>query len=86
MSNNRFSIPTGHLAEDANIRQGFASTEKGLLILNESMKDREEEIENLKTDISNHFLSSISGLVASSSSTQDIVNALTTFSKKLKEL
>tara|TARA_B100000029_G_C17266468_1_gene848198 strand:+ start:104 stop:364 length:261 start_codon:yes stop_codon:yes gene_type:complete len=86
LSNNRFSIPTGHLAEDANIRQGFASTEKGLLILNESMKDREEEIENLKTDISNHFLSSISGLVASSSSTQDIVNALTTFSKKLKEL
>ena len=86
MSDNRFSIPTGHLAEDANIRQGFASTEKGLLILDQSVKEKEEEIDKLKLDISNHFLSSISGLVANSSTTQDIVNALTTFSKKLKEL
>lgn len=86
MSDNRFSIPTGHLAEDTNIRQGFASTEKGLLALDQSIKEKEEEIDKLKLDISNHLLSSISGLVVNSSTTQDIINALTVYSKKLKEL
>jgi|TARA_Y100000310_G_C20282483_1_gene623266 hypothetical protein len=86
LSDNRFSIPTGHLAEDVNVRQGFASTEKGLLILDQSLKGRDDEIEQLKVDISNHFLTSISSLVANTSTAEDIINALTSYSKKLKEL
>ena len=80
------SIPTGQLSADNNVRQAFAMTEEGLGRLNMSIEDTDTIVADLKRKISADILTSVATLDPNSSSLADVINSLTTLSKKLKEL
>ena len=86
MSKKFGSLPTGQLSSDNNVRQAFAMAEEGLARLNKSIENTDTVIVDMKEQISSDLLSSIASLDANSSSTADVINSLTTLSKKLKEL
>ena len=80
------SIPTGQLSADNNVRQAFAMTEEGLGRLNKSIEDTDTIVADLNRKISSDILTSVATLDPNSSSLADVINSLTTLSKKLKEL
>ena len=86
MSRRRYAILTGQMSSDPNVRQAFSTTENAISKVSEDLLNQQSEIEQLKDDLSGYVLQTVAGLDANSSTTTDIINALTTLSQRLKEL